>query len=167
VTGPPQRYWVLTQFPLGWQAGRQKMRDLRRWARKNGWYWEHAWTVEPNPKGTGLHANVLQKGSYVPQAAVQDRWGAIPYAQAIKANTGAVGAYAMKEAARVAGYSMKNGQGASVSGHLRLNGGRLVHLSREYLGGLKQAEVRRELLGGVPDEGEGEWVRRAGRLLCA
>lgn len=155
-SGPPKRYAVLTQFPEDWQQGRQKMRNFRRYLQRRGFAWEHAWTIEPNPKGTGHHVNVLQKGSYVPQALLQDVWGAIVHVQAIRGATGAqaVGKYSLKEARRVAGYSLKNGaQGGDVTrAHLEANGGRLVHLSRGYLGGLTQEETWSKIQGPAPED---------------
>lgn len=165
TTGPPKRYAVLTQFPHDWQKGRQKMRNLPRYLERAGFPgWQQAWTIEPNPKGTGYHVNVLQKGPYVPQEALQECWGSIVHIKAIKkprgsqkANAERVAAYSLKEAQKVAGYSVKNAAGGPGAtghlSHLRLNGGRLVHLSRGYLGGLTQDETWQAIQGEREDEG--------------
>lgn len=129
----PRRYAVLTQAPTDWDRLRQKMRDLRRLLIARGYSWEQAWTVEPNPRETGLHVNVLQNGTYVPQDELQAVWGAIVYVKAIRRGSAAdVASYGLKEARTVSGYSLKNAQGSTPSDHLRVNGGRLAHVSRGY-----------------------------------
>jgi len=157
TTGPPKRYFVLTQAPVDWEKLRQKMRNLPRYLARRGYSWDQAWTVEQNPAGTGLHVNVLQKGSYVPQAELQQAWGAIVHAQAIKSRRGGAkgtAAYSLKEAQKVAGYSIKNASTpANHLNHLAVNGGRLVHLSRGYLGGETQADVWERLKGPHVDAG--------------
>lgn len=154
ATGSPARYAVLSQFPQDWQKGRQKMRNLRRLIMRRGYEWDHAWTVEVNPRGTGLHVNVLQKGSYVPQAELQDVWGHIVHVQAVKGHTGAqkVGGYSLKEAQKVAGYSVKDAAQHTAQ-HLDANGGRLVHVSRGFLGGMTQAETWEAIRGPHVDAG--------------
>lgn len=132
----PQRYAVMTQAPQDWVVLRQKMRNLPRLLARRGYCWEHAWTVEINPRATGLHVNILQRGDYVPQDELQRVWGAIVHIQAIKGATGAraVAGYSVKEARRVTGYTLKDaGAGADTSEHLRVNGKRLAHVSRSYL----------------------------------
>jgi hypothetical protein len=153
-SGPPKRYAVLSQFPLDWQKGRQKMRDLPRLLEKRGYRWDQTWTVEVNPAGTGLHVNVLQKGSYVPQGELQDVWGAIVHIQAIKSRKGAqkVGTYALKEAQTVAGYAVKDAAQHTAQ-HLDVNGGRLIHCSRGYLGGMTQKDVWSDIRGPHVDAG--------------
>lgn len=152
---PPQRYAVLTQFPLDWQKGRQKMRDFPRLIGRRGFEgWSHAWTVEVNPRGTGLHVNVLQKGPYVPQEVLQEVWGSIVHIKAIRGRTaGSVAAYGLKEARTVAGYSVKDAR-SNIAQHLAVNGKRLVHVQRGYLEGKTQAQVWAEI---KPDREPG-WV---------
>lgn len=154
ASGPPQRYAVLTQLPLDWDKARQKIRDYRRYVQRRGYAWEHAWTVELNPAGTGLHVNVLQKGAYVPQKELQDVWGSIVHVQAVKKRKGPqnVAQYALKEAQKVAGYSLKDAA-SNLAQHLDVNGGRLVHLSRDYLGGMTQKQVWEEIRGPHVDAG--------------
>lgn len=154
-TGPPERYIVLTMAPKSWPQLRQKMRDLRRWGVQQFGAWEHAWTVEAGAKTGMRHVNVLQKGTYVPQAQLQERWGAIVHVEAIHGVAGVAG-YALKEARKVAGYALKDAHGG-LHEHRALNGGRLVHLSRGYLGGERQAEVRKRLASERQEE-ECEWV---------
>lgn len=126
----PERYIVLTQAPTDWDKLRQKMRNLRRLEQAQGYDYEHAWTVEINPRGTGLHVNVLQKGSYIPQKALQQTWGSIVYIQAIKRPQGQLEAYVLKDALTVSGYVLKDA--GSVPAHLAANGNRLAHVSRGY-----------------------------------
>jgi hypothetical protein len=159
ASGPPTRYLVLTQAPPDWQAVRQKMRDLRRWALNRGHEWEHAWTLEVGAKTGMRHINVLQKGSYVNGPALRERWGAFVKVKKIREPEG-VSSYVLKEAGKVAGYSLKEAKdgGEQLHRFLDNNGGRLVHLSAGYLGGERQDQVRARLLS---KEGVGQWVVRA------
>lgn len=157
ATGAPTRYAVLTNAPADWKVLRQKMRDLRRLLGRRGFAWEQAWTVETGEQTGMRHVNALQKGDFVPQELLQNVWGAIVHIQAIKTAAGGVAGYALKEAQRVAGYSTKNAsQADKLQAHLDANGGRLVHLSRGYLGGETQAVVMERLL--AERESEGSWV---------
>lgn len=152
---PPERYMVLTLAPDEWKNLRQKMRNLRRWGREKFGAWEQAWTVEMGSKTGMRHVNVLQKGTFVPQAQLQERWGAIVHVSAIESSTDVAG-YAMKEARRVSGYALKEaGEAGRLKAHLEANGNRLVHVSRGYLEGATQAQVRARLAGG---ESEDQWI---------
>jgi hypothetical protein len=166
ATGPPQRYIVLTlppeQWGMEWQTLRQKMKDFRRAMVREHGEWEHAWTVERGKLNGMPHVNVLQKGTYVRQRELQDRWGGIAHVQAIRRQPGKVGGYVLKEAGRVAGYSLKDAH-ASLADHLAINGGRLVHLSRNYLGGETIPTVRKRLRGDSAST-PGEWERTWGEL---
>lgn len=158
ATGNPERYFVLTNAPEDWPKLRQKMRDLRRiLARRHGSF-EQAWTVEVGSKTGMRHVNVLQKGTYIPQHELQDTWGAIVHVQKIRDTPGKLGTYALKEAQRVSGYALKEtGDGQEpLKRFLENNGGRFVHLSKNYLGGLTQSEVKAELLDARG--GGGEWI---------
>jgi hypothetical protein len=165
ATGPPQRFIVLTLPPerweMSWQQMRQKMRDYRRLMQRNYGVWEQAWTVETGKRNGMKHVNVLQKGPYVPQAELQRRWGGIAHVQAIGRQPGAIAGYALKEALRVTGYSLKDAA-ASRDVHLALNGGRLAHWSRGYFGGQTYTEVRRQLL--ADSVSDGDWERVNGEL---
>lgn len=159
-TGPPQRYFVHSlppeQWNMEWARLRQKMRDYKRIMHKRHGEYEQAWTVERGKKRGMLHVNVLQKGTYIDQDEAQRTWGGIVHAKAIKGARG-VSSYALKEALTVTGYSLKEA-GESLAAHLDLNGGRLVHLSRGYLGGDTMADVRARLTRN-PEAEPGEWVR--------
>lgn len=135
------------------------MRNYRRYLAKRGFSWEQAWTLEQGAAGN-LHVHVLQKGDYVPQTVAQEVWGGIVNIKAVKGARGAAG-YALKEAQRVSGYALKDADGDGLVGHLDLNGGRLVHLSRGYLGGETQAQVRARLVAAAREGEPDEWRRVA------
>lgn len=148
------RFVTLTLAPENWQQRRQKVRDLRRLLRRRGFRWEFAWSTELGSETGMVHVHGLQHGDYVPQAVLQDVWGAIVDIRAVRTPRGAAG-YALKEAARVAGYAMKGsrvdvrsvestppadladsgGKEDPLRAHLDLNGGRAAHWSRGYLHG--------------------------------
>lgn len=97
---------------------------------------EWTWTMEENPQGTGFHAHVVQRGSYVPQRALQSasqRAGAgIPHIQRVKGSPSRSARYGLKGFG-AAGYGLKTysppGAGQLA---LRLNNGRLEHHSPEF-----------------------------------
>ena len=156
ASGAPERFATLTRAPQDWDKLRQKMRNLPRYLARRGFDgWECAWTVETTKAGVP-HVHALQKGPYVPQRELQACWGSIVDIRAVKRPKDAqrATAYAFKEARRVAGYTTK---GASSSGgvrsHLQLNGGRLVHVSRGYLGGWTQEQTWDEIQGARQDTG--------------
>lgn len=141
---------MLSQAPADWDKLRQKVRKLRfTLAAKDGLKCDLAWTVERNPKGTGFHIHALQKGDYIPQPLLQDRWGHVVHIQKIRTDPQKVASYATKEALRVAGYTVKGSTGspASIATHLRLNGGRIVHVGKGYLGEWTQEETWKALRG--------------------
>lgn len=157
ASGPPTRFVTLTLAPVEWQPCRQKLRDLRRLLARRGYGgWEVAWTRELTSSGLP-HVHALQKGPYVPQKELQAAWGAIVDIRAIR-RRGAerTARYALKEAQRVAGYSLKEAEGDSLAGHLERNGGRLVHLSRGYLGGQTQEQVWADIVS--QREADDAWV---------
>lgn len=144
----PQRFVTLTNAPDDWQALRQKVRTLAMQVRRAGYVWETAWSVERGKKTGMKHVHLLQHGSYVPQATLQDLWGWIVDIRAIKNPRGAV-KYALKEAERTTKYALKGTK--DFRNHLQLNGGRVVHLSRKYLHGMRSDDVLALLrTGGTP-----------------
>jgi hypothetical protein len=151
--GVRSRLVTLTNAPLTHQQRRQKVRDVTRWARRElGIEWELGWAVETGGKTGMVHIHAVQWGTQkIPQAVLQDRWGAIVDVRAVK--TPAAGIYAVKEALTVAGYAVKGGTSAdTLAAHLDLNGGRAAHWSRGFLHGMTKrevlGEVRRELADG-------------------
>lgn len=111
--------------------------------RRAGYRVEWAWTVERGDNTGMIHVHALQHGEFIPQAELQAMWGAIVDIRRVRGRVGAAN-YAMKEAAMVAGYAMKNGV-AALDEHLDLNGGRGMHMSRGYLRGLRTREVEKLL----------------------
>ncbi len=151
------RLWTGTMAPTDWQTLRQKMRDYRRLIIGDGYDWEWSWSVEKNPAGTGLHVHACQHGAHkVPQAALQERWGAIVDVRAVRGLRDRSGAasYTVKEALKVAGYTVKGATASaeSLTDHLALNGGWVAHWSRNFLHG----ETRRSALGRIREELAGE-----------
>lgn len=156
--GSRGRLVTLTQAPGDWQARRKKVRVLALRLRERGYVLEWAWATERNPKGTGVHVHLVEHGPHkVPQDLLQDLWGRIVDIRAIRRP--AAGRYAVKEALSVCGYAVKGATArGNLDGHLAINGGRAVHMSRGFLHGHTArealAQLRRELAGGT----EHEWV---------
>lgn len=139
----PTRFATFTNAPTEWQPLRQKVRRLTMNVRRAGYRVEWAWTVERGDNTGMIHVHALQHGEFIPQAELQAMWGAIVDIRRVRGRVGAAN-YAMKEAAMVAGYAMKNGV-AALDEHLDLNGGRGMHMSRGYLRGLRTREVEKLL----------------------
>lgn len=135
------RFVTLTLAPEDWTRRRQKVRDLRRLLAARGYQWEQAWTTEVGSSTGMVHVHALQHGDYVPQAELQDVWGA--RVDIRKIATGGVAQYVTKEALRVAGYVVKgtDAEHGGIGQHLALNGGRAMHWSRGFLHGSTKREA--------------------------
>lgn len=149
------RLVTLTHLPtdddgaLDWQRARAQVRDWLYRVRQDYAGFEMGWAIERNPRGTGYHAHGLQHGPYVPQAVLQERWGGrIVDIRALRQP--AAGVYAIKEAVRVAGYTVKGGTENfdGLQKHLAINGHRAAHFTRGFLHGL----TSREALGAIAAE---------------
>lgn len=97
---------------------------------------EWCFTLEENPKETGFHIHCLQRGPYVPQAALQEacqRAGAgIPYINKIKREGKWVNQYGLKGFG-ADGYGLKSFRAhGDPMRALRINAGRVEHHSREF-----------------------------------
>lgn len=153
AAGLRSRLLTLTRAPVEHQRRRQKMRDFARLTRGDVGAFEFGWAVEAGSKTGMIHVHAIQWGPQkLPRERLQDRWGAIVDVRAVK--TPGAGVYTVKEALRVAGYTVKGAtrSSESLSAHLDLNGGRAAHWSRGFLHGLTKrealAELRRELSDG-------------------
>ena len=128
------RFITLTWLPDNWQRARAQVRDLCRRLRKN-YHVEWAWAIEQNPKATGYHAHAIQWGDFIPWQELLEKWGGRHiWIEPIRGNAAK---YATK-CAFVAGYANKN-----MAGHLEVNGGRAVHMTRGYLHGLTSRQALR------------------------
>jgi len=135
------RHWTLTLVPPEWQRARMQIRDLLRRLRKR-YSMEAAWAIERNPKETGYHAHMMTWGVYVPHAEMMTLWGGrICYVTPIQISETNYVAKCME----VAGYTTKNGDRFE---HLRLNGGRAVHMSRGFLHGWTSRQVLKTMGSG-------------------
>jgi predicted secreted Zn-dependent protease len=146
------RLLTLTQLPtrsngdLDFQAAREQVKDYMRRVRADHKGFELAWAIERNPKDTGFHAHGLQHGSYVPQKVLQERWGGrIVDIRALRRP--ASGIYTVKEAVKVAGYTVKRGTEnfAGLQDHLAINGHRVMHMTRGFLLGRTSRETLQDM----------------------
>jgi hypothetical protein len=151
------RFFTLTLADQDWPALRLKVRQGRRILVGEGYDWETGWAREAGQKTGMLHVHGVQHGRHkVPQDRLQDLWGArvdIRAVRGLRDRSGAA-AYTVKEAQRVAGYTVKGAttSASALEDHLALNGGRPAHWSRGFLHGKTKREalsaLRAELAGG-------------------
>jgi hypothetical protein len=158
----PERFVTLTLAGDEWQTCRAHMIDFVRRLRRLHYDWQAFWAVEENPLHTGHHVHALQHGVYVPQAVLQDTWGAIVHIEAISAHVESVGhaaRYVIKGTTS-ANYVVK-GTTSDLAGHLARNGGRTAHWSRRYMRLANDDPVAafalRAALGRAPVDGP--WLR--------
>jgi len=129
----PERLVTLTRVGDDWQTIRSRVRDLSYDVRRSGRDWNVAWSVEPNPKGTGHHVHALHYGAFVPQrtlSRLSDAAGLGPVVD-IRRVTRRLEAsrYGLKLAASAYGVKMADGE---LESYLRCNGGRVIHTSRGF-----------------------------------
>jgi len=159
-----RRLVTLTLLPADFQEARHQVRDWVYRVRRSGCAWEWSWAIEENPRGTGYHAHGVQHGGYLDQAHGERLWGGrVMDIRALK--TPGAGVYAVKEALRVTGYTMKGATSSSeaLRAHLDRNGGRVAHWSRGFLHGL----TKRDVLSRVREELAGEKERLTWVLVPA
>lgn len=155
----PERYVGLSLLPDTFGHARKQLNDLATRLRQRGYEWEWFWAIERNPAGTGHHLGAVQRGSYVPQARLQEMCGGrIPYIEAVRGGGGR----------RVAGYVVKGAAGYVAKGalgdldgymeHLGLNGGAAAHWSRGYFG-RPVDEVVKAMRAEHHGEPAGTWVK--------
>lgn len=130
----PERRFELTQIGDEWDTVRARVKRFRHRIEERGYTWEHAWMVEPNPRGTGHHLHGYQSGSYVPQAVVsevadREGMGFRTWIQALGDKSAT--SYGLKALT----YGLKGmSRAESHEEHLALNGRRLCHHSRGFYG---------------------------------
>jgi len=113
-----------------------QVRDLIRRIRMH-YRCEWAWAVEVNPKRTGQHLHAIQHGDFLPQRHLQELWGGrICHITRVKKTATGY----LTKVAQVCGYLTKE-----FDKHLKVNGGRAIHLSRGFLHGFTSREVQQVL----------------------
>lgn len=149
-SGRPARSWTATlvadaDAPDVWAQVRRRMNRTIEYARSLGVdVGEVVYTVEPNPKGTGYHAHVLQHGrgrvdiELLKAAARRAGAGTISGMATVR-DASSASLYSLKASA----YSLKGLHGDQRRDALAINGGRLEHHSRGFFLGLpvRRAEV--------------------------
>jgi hypothetical protein len=121
-----------------WPTTRNRIKQVSHLVRREGYEWHLAYHVEPNPRGTGRHAHGYQRGSFVPQALLQDvcrtagmgfpdirRW------EPPKQDPDKPVGYGLKLAGIDYGLKMADTE-ENLRTYLDCNGGRLVHTTRGY-----------------------------------
>lgn len=97
---------------------------------------EWSWTLERNPRWTGYHAHLVQRGPYLPQRALQEaalRAGAgFPHLKRIRATPGATARYGLKGFG-AAGYGLKTFRADDTAMEaLEINHYRVEHHTPEF-----------------------------------
>lgn len=141
----PDRWMTLTLVGDSWELVRHRLKRFRfNVVRELGVDFEMTYCVEPNPKGTGHHAHVWQRGRHfldwdgLNRVTAREGMGHVRRLQEWRA--GGEG-YGLKGAT---GYGLKSVEmSESAAVYLQVNGGRLTHQSRGFFdGGVRAAEAR-------------------------
>ncbi len=130
----PERMLTLTKIPEDFQQARDQVRDYTRRLRLKGYRVQTWWTIEANPKGTGLHLHALQHGDYVPQKELQEMWGGRRVDIRSVASELVAARYVIKGATDASTYVGKGAveRGEKYAAHIARNNGRAAHWSRGY-----------------------------------
>lgn len=158
----PERMIRLSLIPDRFPDSQRAVKSLVKWLRRNFGRVELCYSIEPNPKGTGNHAHAWQHGPRkIPQAALQEACHRVglgfPDIRRWRNRGGATG-YGLKGI----GYGMKSDD---LETFLDLNGGRLVHATRDFFRDGRQGERltmgEAKRLAAPESEDPGPWVLRA------
>lgn len=131
------RFITLTRAPEGWEATRQAVKSWLVHLRRQGYAMHVLWVVEKGSETGMKHVHVIQRGDFIPKAALEASW---PYGSTqIAAARDAASDYLAKGVIK---YVAKNldGDGAEIEAHMNLNGGRAAHWSREFFLGAGRDE---------------------------
>lgn len=131
----PERAVLLTSLGSEWPTIRNRLKHLSWAVRGAGLEWHAVYHVEPNPRGTGHHAHVWQRGDYVPQALLADLCRheglGFPWINALRVDPRAGLSYGLKLAG--IGYGLKLAESTdSMAVYLAANGNRLAHATRGF-----------------------------------
>ena len=133
--GEPERLVTLTRVGDTWAERRARMKRLRHDLVQELGAVEWAWSVEPNPRGTGHHVHAVQWGDFLPQrrlSQMADRrgMGRVVDVRALDRHAGS-SLYLVKMAADA--YGLKQATSATDrEAFIDANGGRLLHTSRGF-----------------------------------
>lgn len=164
----PERFFTLTKVGPTWRDTRRQMHAFTQALRRRGIRWQHVYSVETNPKGTGHHLHGYQHGQYVPQADLSTlaESAGMGFRVDIRQAKFGDGSYPFK-AAYGAIYGMKatkdpNQRADVLYGFLEANGGRLEHHTRGFFRDPKSGEPltlveARKRAGQVAGD-EGPWA---------
>ena len=143
VWSAAQSDWIrairLSLVPESWDQCRMQLRDFTRRVRRT-YAFEACWAREENPRKTGYHVHMITWGESMPKHRLEELWGGrYVHIQAIKCT----GAEYITKIRHASGYMTKNQQE-----HIKLNGGRSIHMTRGYLRGKTAREALREMSSG-------------------
>lgn len=140
----PERLITLTDVGVTWSQVRSRMKRVRHEVAKRHRI-EWCWSIEANPRGTGLHVHAWQRGGFIPQKLLsevsrREGMGVVADIRFVANPDRRRAQYSVKSA----GYTLKEAAKGSLSAQewIALNGGRLTHQSRGFFGegGVRVAE---------------------------
>lgn len=133
------RFVTLTRCPEGWDETRLAMKAWRRNLQRHGVAGECLWVVEKGDETGMKHAHVVQHGPRkIPMEVLDASW---PHGMTqIESARAAVG-YLEKGVMRYVAKGI-DGDGASIEGHMNLNGGRAAHWSTGFYAGMGRNAYR-------------------------
>jgi hypothetical protein len=131
----PERLVTLTQAGETWPTRRRRMYQVANEVRRVVGPFEWAWSVEPNPRGTGHHVHAVQHGAFVPVrqlSRIADYYGMgrVVDIRALE-RVDAATSYLVKLAGEA--YGLKSALRGQLEEYVEVNGGRqLLHTSRGF-----------------------------------
>lgn len=164
----PIRFMRLSLVGDDHQTRRRRIKKLIWLLRSAGYSIEYWGVVEQNPRATGYHAHVWQRGDYIPQSVLQEacvRAGmGYPDIRAWKPIKGRQGAaYGVKAIGRAGSlYGVKGTREGGLESFLEANGGRYGMWSRGFFGAPYRDALREGLtqVFGSEDRDAGPWRLR-------
>lgn len=163
----PTRFVRLSLVGDSHQERRRRIKRMTEYLRRWGYSLQYWGVVEANPRGTGHHAHLWQRGDYIPQAVLQRAclMAGMGYPDIRKWSpiAGAGATYGVKAIGRAGSlYGVKGTKEGGLEAFLELNGGRYGFWTREFFGQPYREALRDGLaqVFGTENRDDGPWVLR-------
>ena len=145
-----ERAILITNVPGTWLAAKPLITKLARKLRAEGYQFQWAYNIEENPKGSGYHTHMWQRGDYIPREHLSEISESIgmgyTWVEPMRQPHGIPLPYSMK-LGLVDGASTRHQADTQLALYGQRNGGRIVRASRDMF--LDRAGNRTTLTGAL------------------